>query len=128
VAYTPLEQVYIFPTFPFVSQFPVEKEWMRTKALKKVSVSIYEYKTCTHLLALRGLKPILGPGHSCAGNLEGGQDICQADSGGPLIVPNGGRWNAIGIVAAGWGCGRKNSLGIYTNISAYTDWISQYLV
>ena len=34
-----------------------------------------------------------------------------------------GRWEIVGIVGANRGCGRSNSPGIYTRVSAFSDWI-----
>jgi hypothetical protein len=42
------------------------------------------------------------PGQICAGELNGGADTCQADSGGPLMLENpDGRWEVIGITSFG---------------------------
>lgn len=41
-------------------------------------------------------------GQICAGELSGGVDTCQADSGGPLMVENpDGRWEIVGITSFG---------------------------
>lgn len=65
----------------------------------------------------------------CAGHLNGIKDTCQGDSGGPIhaMVPE---LNCvqfiIGITSFGKYCAAPNSPGVYTNISAYLDWIEKY--
>ncbi|MFC6983269.1 S1 family peptidase [Streptomyces cirratus] len=56
----------------------------------------------------------------CAGEQEGGKDACQGDSGGPLVA----RGRLIGLVSWGRGCGRADSPGVYTRISAMAGFVS----
>ena len=61
----------------------------------------------------------------CAGG-DGLKDACMGDSGGALFLPAGeGRPLpvAIGIVSWGVGCGLPDTPGVYTRVSAYTDWL-----
>ncbi|XP_038046894.1 sushi, von Willebrand factor type A, EGF and pentraxin domain-containing protein 1-like isoform X1 [Patiria miniata] len=67
----------------------------------------------------------------CAGVPEGGLDACKGDSGGPVMrqmtVADGSkRWVQIGIVSWGEGCAVEGRYGIYTRLSAYTDWIESH--
>ncbi|KOO06363.1 S1 family peptidase [Vibrio hepatarius] len=60
----------------------------------------------------------------CAGYAYEGFDSCRGDSGGPLVIDSSGV--QLGIVSFGsTRCGATNSYGAYTNISHYTDWITQ---
>ena len=56
----------------------------------------------------------------------GGKDTCQGDSGGPLVTRSNdtGDYSAIGITSWGQGCARPDTLGVYTNIALYNDWIA----
>lgn len=57
----------------------------------------------------------------CAGLVDGSADSCQGDSGGPIISDN----ELIGLVSWGIGCGRPNSPGVYTSLSAFKSFIWQ---
>ena len=61
----------------------------------------------------------------CAGPLAGGLDACQGDSGGPVINPRTSR--LVGVTSWGVGCGRPSSPGVYTEVSDFTSWYSEYL-
>lgn len=56
----------------------------------------------------------------CAGTSEGGKDSCGGDSGGPLVDGDGIQ---VGIVSFGRGCGVAEYPGIYSRVSAVSDWI-----
>ncbi|XP_045549629.1 uncharacterized protein [Salmo salar] len=61
----------------------------------------------------------------CAGYLSGGVNSCQGDSGGPLIYQDhvSGRFQLQGITSWGDCCGEKGKPGVYTRVSAFSDWI-----
>nr|XP_056705934.1 serine protease 56 [Euleptes europaea] len=65
----------------------------------------------------------------CAGYLSGGIDSCQGDSGGPLTCwdPLSERYMLYGITSWGDGCGERGKPGVYTRITAFTDWIHQQI-
>jgi len=69
----------------------------------------------------------LFPGMVCAGDLvDGGEDSCYGDSGGPLMVPDGGDWVQVGIVSTGTDCARRRFPGIYTEVASY-PFVQRYL-
>ena len=61
---------------------------------------------------------------SCWGRLDGGVDTCSGDSGGPLVCISSGTWTVTGITSWGFGCGQKQSPGVYTNVAKFNRWIS----
>ncbi len=71
---------------------------------------------------------IVDDGIVCAGLEQGGQDACQGDSGGPLVkYDKNGCPYQIGVVSWGVGCGRAESPGAYTRVSAYAGWVRTYV-
>uniref|UniRef100_A0A8C8SF58 Peptidase S1 domain-containing protein n=1 Tax=Pelusios castaneus TaxID=367368 RepID=A0A8C8SF58_9SAUR len=99
------------------------------RTLQEVQVSLMDAQMCNDLYS----KPILGFTGSrpikddmlCAGYTEGGKDACQGDSGGPLVCFQTDLWFLIGIVSWGVDCGLAYRPGVYTRVSAYSDWIQQ---
>ncbi|ENM5813729.1 trypsin-like serine protease [Vibrio mimicus] len=94
--------------------------------LQKVDVNLQDQSTC--YTAMRGLNPSgisFNPNSTnfCAGTANN-EDSCRGDSGGPIIVADTGV--QLGIVS--WGsavCATSGTYGVYTNISHFTNWITQ---
>ncbi|XP_044727947.1 transmembrane protease serine 9-like [Chrysoperla carnea] len=61
----------------------------------------------------------------CAG--KGKMDSCQGDSGGPLLINIDGRYEIVGIVSWGVGCGRPGYPGVYTRLTRYLSWVENNL-
>jgi hypothetical protein len=89
--------------------------------LLEVDILTVNHGTCNSQLAAE----ISQDTHICAGIPAGGKDACQGDSGGPLL--DSGTMIQYGIVSFGFGCGRPNSPGVYTNVVAYSEWIERII-
>lgn len=63
----------------------------------------------------------------CAGTPAGGVDACQGDSGGPLIVTEAGVPVLAGITSVGNECALAQYPGLYTRVTAFLPWITQYV-
>lgn len=62
----------------------------------------------------------------CAGNLQENNrvDSCQGDSGGPLMCERPDEtWVVYGVTSWGYGCGVKDTPGVYTRVPAFVPWI-----
>ncbi|XP_059142661.1 serine protease svh-1-like [Physella acuta] len=61
----------------------------------------------------------------CAGNVSGGVDSCDGDSGGPLMCLVQGYHTVLGITSWGIGCAHELYPGIYVRVHSFLDWISR---
>ncbi|KAF4518442.1 hypothetical protein B566_EDAN002096 [Ephemera danica] len=63
----------------------------------------------------------IGPNMICGGVPEGGRAPCQGDSGGPVMYEGELR----GLVSWALGCGWVDYPSVFTEVSAYRDWIRE---
>lgn len=98
--------------------------------LMMVDVPIVDNAACNAADVYNGA---IGAGMMCAGKVAADSegdivDSCQGDSGGPLVAGAGtADPRLIGVVSWGEGCARPNRPGVYTRVSAYTDWIAEHM-
>jgi len=57
----------------------------------------------------------------CAGENGDAAGPCQGDSGGPFVRIVNGKWQKIGVVSWGIGCGNG---GVYSRVDGYLPWIN----
>jgi len=102
-----------------------EEAWKahRKASLRYVDVVIMNHQKCE---TIRKLKKYLTNKMVCAGG--GSQDACQGDSGGPMACKDSSGETVIaGVVSYGLKCATPGVPGVYTRVSAYTDWIKQVI-
>ncbi len=94
--------------------------------LMQVQLPLVGWKECRQRYAKSVKDEIIDARTICAGTNEGGKDSCQGDSGGPLVVRDEqGFFVQVGVVSWGRGCALPGQPGIYTRVSAFSDWISE---
>lgn len=100
---------------------------VKAENLQEVEVNIISHETCTSEESYGQLPDftLFEESQFCAGHMEGGKDACNGDSGGPLMCIEGGKPVLQGMVSFGKGCAEQNFPGVYTKMSAFTDWINQ---
>ena len=92
-----------------------------SNVLREVDVKVVDAATCGQSMA--GLTDNM----LCAGWARGGRDSCEGDSGGPLMIQQGGAWRQAGIVSFGEGCAEPGKYGVYTRVGNFATWIDQYV-
>lgn len=84
--------------------------------LRNVRLTIYDHRRCDDVLpqAVKNWHSQL-----CAGELAGGRDTCQGDSGGSLFVRDSvdgqTKFIAVGVVSYGDGCAKPLTPGYQLN-------------
>lgn len=105
------------------------KKGRHSTILKKIDLPIVAREQCLKLLRNTRLGQFynLHKSFICAGG-ENNKDTCKGDGGSPLICPIPGHWGRfqqIGIVSWGIGCGENNTPGVYVNVALYIEWINK---
>ena len=101
---------------------PIDLAKAQSPDLHKVAIPLVDVTQCAAAYGAQGTT--IDQRNLCAGMPEGGKDSCQGDSGGPLMTQTAaGEWRQIGVVSFGIGCAIKGKPGVYTRVSAFSDWI-----
>ncbi|GBL77171.1 Serine proteinase stubble [Araneus ventricosus] len=96
--------------------------------LQEVQVPIVSNGECQRMFYQAGHHKAIRSNFVCAGYTSGGQDSCEGDSGGPLMVQREDtRWVLVGTVSHGIGCADPNLPGVYMRMSSYRPWIDSII-
>lgn len=96
--------------------------WYYPAKLRQVDLPVVADSYCNNIYS-----PDLISSQLCAGYYEG-KDVCNGDSGGPVVAKMNGVWVHVGLVSYGKTC--ENYLGwygVYTRTSAYVNFVKQYV-
>ena len=115
----------LFPGDAIVSGWETVGSGMHANSwLHKVNVTVFADGNCG------AMNDYMTPDMLCAGLMEGGKDACQGDSGGPLVAADPDKnmaMSLIGVVSWGFGCAGEDALGIYAEVSYFTNWLNQQM-
>ncbi|KAI4458064.1 serine protease-related [Holotrichia oblita] len=100
--------------------------------LKKLELPFVNRNSCQSSLRTTRLGKyfLLHDSFVCAGG-KPGVDTCEGDGGSPLVCPISGnkdRYQQIGIVSWGIGCGKNGVPGVYVNVALFRNWIDNELM
>ena len=92
--------------------------------LLSAKLPLVDTATCRNRYLTLNPEAVIGPGQICSGTDLGGKDSCQGDSGGPLMAyDREDQKYQVGLVSWGNGCAKPGWYGVYTRISAHSDWL-----
>ncbi|XP_050322935.1 venom serine protease [Bactrocera neohumeralis] len=101
----------------------------KSNTLQKVELMTVENSACE-----TQFNTTITAAHICTHDYRGlGQDSCQYDSGGPVILrqqqqlSQPSRMYALGVISYGGTCGSRYAVGVNTRITSYLRWIWNYL-
>jgi len=102
-------------------RYPWEEVRAVSTKLRQVKVKCVSRTTCNLADYYGGM---ITNGMLCAGTT--GKDSCQGDSGGPFVQKGSdGKYQLIGVVSWGYGCGAVKKPGVYANVGTFRSWIQQ---
>ncbi|KAM9254033.1 granzyme A-like [Dugong dugon] len=91
--------------------------------LREVNITVIDRKICNDQKHYN-YNPVIGLNMICAGNLKGGKDTCNGDSGSPLICD--GIFRGITSFGLPKKCGDPRGPGVYVLLSQkYLTWINK---
>ncbi|XP_036333142.1 venom serine protease [Rhagoletis pomonella] len=97
----------------------------KSNTLQKVELMTVENRACE-----MQFNTSITASHICTYDYRGlGQDSCQYDSGGPVILrqqqqpTQPSRMYALGVISYGGACGARFAVGVNTRITSFLEWI-----
>ncbi|XP_058419458.1 granzyme A [Diceros bicornis minor] len=91
--------------------------------LREVNVTVIDRKICNDPKHYN-YNPVIGLNMICAGNLRGGKDSCNGDSGSPLICE--GTFRGVTAFGLPGKCGDPRGPGVYSLLSKeHLNWINK---
>lgn len=96
--------------------------WYYPEILRQVNLPVVSNSLCNNSYSTDLLSSQM-----CVGYSEG-KDVCNADSGGPIVSKVDERWVHIGLVSYGRPCDSSFGwYGVYTRTSGFVDFIKRYV-
>lgn len=126
-------QYYVQPLLNVEISPPSIADGDQPSELHQVDIPSIPNWDCNRMMAFprtRRLKYGVLPSQLCAGELTGGKDTCEGDSGGPLHVASEDpkcSFDVVGITSIGGICGTARKPGLYTRVSYYREWIESVI-
>ncbi len=96
--------------------------WYYPEKLRQVELPVVDDSNCNAIHS-----PPLTASQICAGYYDG-KDVCNGDSGGPIVTKIDETWIHVGLTSYGSPCDTfLGWYGVYTRTSSYIDFIKQYV-
>lgn len=100
----------------------INNYWTYPSKLRQVNLPVVENSYCNQIYPYT-----LTASQICAGYYEG-KDVCNGDSGGPIVTQIDEEWVHVGLVSYGAPCQKYYGwYGVYTRTSAHIDFIKSYV-